>query len=258
VQATALQSADISELARERFIAEERRPLMLSDWVNATFIHFEVDPRALQKQIPFELDLHDGKAFVSLVAFSIRRLRPAFGGRLSELLFDPIGNHEFLNVRTYVRCGDRVGIFFMAEWLNNRLSVVLGPRSYGLPYQFGALDYYHQDAGALSGNVSAKSGRLEYSAKGLSSEFTHSVKGSVDEFLLERYVAFTWAKGVGRFFQIWHEPWPMVPVDVELKTDSLLRSTGDWFKTARLVRGNYSPGVQGIWMSAPHRTPLSY
>lgn len=227
---------------------------MLSDWLDAVFIHFAADPQVLQRQIPFELDLFDGKAYVSLVAFSIRRLRSAFGGRLSEVLFQPIGNHEFLNVRTYVRHGDRAGIYFMAEWLNNRLSVALGPRSYGLPYRFGQLEYEHQQAGDLSGRVVNTDGELEYSAKGTATDLASCERGSLDEFLLERYVAFTSWRGAGRYFQIWHEPWPMVPVQVQVMKDSLLETTGEWFRSAKLAGGNYSPGVRGIWMSAPHRT----
>lgn len=226
---------------------------MSSDWLRAVFIHFEAAPAVLQRQVPFELDLFEGKAYVSLVAFSIRRLRPAFG-RLSELLFQPIGNHEFLNVRTYVRQGDRAGIYFMAEWLNNRLSVVLGPRSYGLPYRFGELNFQHEQADDLSGRVAATSGELEYSAKRLSNELSTCERGSIDEFLLERYVAFTSWRGVGRYFQIWHEPWPMMRLQVGIANDSLLRNAGDWFRGATLVGGNYSPGVRGIWMGAPHRT----
>ena len=106
-------------------------------------IHYEVEPEALQKAVPFEVDRRDGRAFVSLVAFTLRRMRPRFGGALSELLFKPIGTHEFLNVRTYVRYGNETGIFFLAEWLSNRLSVALGPTVFGLPYRWGTSRYEH-------------------------------------------------------------------------------------------------------------------
>jgi uncharacterized protein len=255
VHATALQSADISELARQRFLQDEHRPLMLSDWTNAAFIHFEADPQTLQQQIPYGLDLFEGKAYVSVVAFSIRRLRLAFGGRIGEWLFSPIGNHEFFNVRTYVRNGDRVGIFFIAEWLNNPLSVALGPRSYGLPYRFGRLDYHHALEYELTGHANTPTGDFIYKATARDEHLQNCQPGTLDEFLLERYAAFTWHRNVGRYFQIWHWPWPMVQLDVNVENASLLKTTGPWFETAKLATANFSPGVHGIWMGAPHRAP---
>src|SRR5678815_4298013 len=92
---------------------------------------------------PYPLDLHQGRAFVSLVAFTLRDMRPHFGGPLTAWLFRPIATHEFLNVRTYVRHRDEPGIHFLAEWLTNRLAVKLGPRTFGLPYHLGKITYHH-------------------------------------------------------------------------------------------------------------------
>src|SRR5215211_6860238 len=81
------------------------RALLVADWVEATFIHYALDPRDLARHVPFELDTRDGVAYVSLVAFTQRRLRPSVGGRLAAALSTPLACHEFLNVRTYVRGG---------------------------------------------------------------------------------------------------------------------------------------------------------
>ena len=62
-------------------------PLFLGDWVRALFIHYEVEPEILQREVPFELDLWNGRAFASLVAFTMQRLRLGFGGWLGELFF---------------------------------------------------------------------------------------------------------------------------------------------------------------------------
>src|SRR5947208_3021713 len=79
------------------------RPIFRSDWLRSLFIHYEVEPAALQPQVPFELDLFGGRAYVSLVAFTMARLRPAIGGRMTAWAVSPIATHPFLNVRTYVR-----------------------------------------------------------------------------------------------------------------------------------------------------------
>jgi uncharacterized protein len=249
MNAAVVQSLNISEKARRRFLARDGRPLFLGNWERAMFIHYEADPDILQKQIPFELDLWRGMAVVSVVAFSMRRLRPAFGGRLTERLFLPIANHEFLNVRTYVRPGSQPGIYFMAEWVNNPLSLLLGPRVYGLPYRYGRIAYeHHHERGTLTGRVAgsfAYAGKLPPETK-----FNPCQPGSLDEFLVERYSAFTHWHGTSRMFNIWHEPWPQCRIELNVENGLLLR-TGHWFNDARQIGANYSPGVENIWMGAP-------
>ena len=71
-----------SAIARQRFERLEGWPLFHSGWMRALFIHYEVDRDVLQSQIPFELDLHEGRAIVSLVAFTMQGLRLPIAGRL--------------------------------------------------------------------------------------------------------------------------------------------------------------------------------
>src|SRR2546423_7152786 len=118
--------------------------LLLADWVEAVFLHFRVSPHRLQPLIPLELELFEGDGFVSLVAFTQRRLRPSFGGKVAAWLSGPLASHEFFNVRTYVRHGDDRGIFFLAEWIPNRVAVLIGPQTYGLPYRLGRLQYHNE------------------------------------------------------------------------------------------------------------------
>jgi len=130
------------------------RPLFLGDWLDALFIHYQVDAERLQREVPYQLDLFEGRAFVSLVAFKMRRLRPAFGGWLAETLFKPIANTAYLNVRTYVRNGMEPGIYFIAEFLSNPLCIPLGPKTFGLPYHLGRLKYARDlREGVLEGRV---------------------------------------------------------------------------------------------------------
>ena len=90
----------LSIAARQRVLSRRGEPLLIADWERVLMVHFEVDAGALQRDAPFQLDLRDGRAFVSLVAFTMRGMRPHFGGRLAAWLFRPIATHHFLNVRT--------------------------------------------------------------------------------------------------------------------------------------------------------------
>lgn len=230
---------------------KELRPLFRGNWERVLFIHYQADPAILQRQIPFELDLWQGRALVSTVAFSMRRLRPVCGGRLLEALMKPIANHEFFNVRTYVRPNGRPGIYFMAEWVNNPLNWLLGPITYGLPYRFGRIAYQHgQKDGRLGGAVDSAfcyGGQIPADAS-----FLPCAPGSLDEFLLERYSAFTHWHGIGRTFDISHEPWLQCPVELNVE-DDLLKQTGGWFYSGQRIGANYSPGLDDVGMGAPRR-----
>src|SRR3954464_4532270 len=149
MQSAVASRSTLSDDARRRMLSIRGEPMFYARWDRAVFIHYAADPAILQRDLPFELDLWDGRAFVSLVAFTLVRMRPRIGGRISEWLLKPIATHEFLNVRTYVRHAGEPGIFFLAEWLNNRASVLLGPRSFGLPYRFGQLAYHHAHDGEM-------------------------------------------------------------------------------------------------------------
>src|ERR1700719_219905 len=172
-------SSILSEAARRRMLAVPGEPMFYARWDRAVFLHYAADPITLQREVPFELDLRDGRAFVSIVAFTLARMRPRIGGRFGEWLFKPIATHEFLNVRTYVRHAGEPGIYFLAEWLSNPLSVHLGPRTFGLPYKFGRLIYEHaRGRGEIRGYVEAREGRLSYQGRVPASHFSPSEPGS--------------------------------------------------------------------------------
>jgi uncharacterized protein len=216
-------------------------------------LHYEVAPEKLQPFVPFPLDVRNGKAYVSLVAFTMRGLRPSHGGRLGALAFKPISTHELLNVRTYVKQGGESGIYFMAEWIPNLLSVPLGRPLFGLPYRWGKVDYLHEhERGVLFGDVRARGGHgaLRYRAR-VTGSFAPCAQGCLAEWFMERYTAFTAWRGWKRFFRVRHEPWLQCSVDAEVLDDSLLELTGDWARYARFVGGNYSPGVRDVQMSSP-------
>jgi uncharacterized protein YqjF (DUF2071 family) len=233
-------------------LAVPHEPLFLASWDRAVFIHYEADPLLLQRSVPFKLDLYNGRAFVSIVAFTLCRMRPRRGGRFGEWLLKPIGTHEFLNVRTYVRENDETGIYFLAEWLSNAASIPLGRPLFGLPYHYGRITYDHEDPRRLSGSVEAKRSRFEYSGSCESGEFNRCEAGSLTEFVVERYTAFTSCGRTRRLFHVWHPPWPQAAAGVTVRAGDLVATTGEWWRTASYLGANYSPGVP-VWMGRPLR-----
>ena len=85
----------LSAAARARILSHCGEPLFVADRMRVLMIHFEVAAEALRRDVPFELDLRDGRAFVSLVAFTMRGMRPRIGGKLAAWLFRPLATHDF-------------------------------------------------------------------------------------------------------------------------------------------------------------------
>ncbi len=248
-------SVKSSEEARRRLLAIKGEPLFYSDWLRPLFLHYEIDPARLQPAVPFPLEMREGSAYVSLVAFTMHGLRPRFGGQLSKWLLQPIATHPLLNLRTYVRHRGESGIYFLSEWIPNRLSVLLGPRTFGLPYRHGRLQYEHRhERGSLQGSVLANGGVLKYTAEiQRGHAFAPCAAGSLAEFLLERYTAFTSHGSRRKLFRIWHPPWLQTDVAAQIQDDSLLTAGFPWFHNARFAGANYSPGAEHVWMGRPHR-----
>ena len=245
-----------SAIARERMRALRGERMFVAGWTQALMIHFEVEAAALQRAVPFQLDLWQGRAFVSLVAFTMRGMRPVGGGKWTAWLFGPIATHDFLNVRTYVRREGEPGIHFIAEWLNSRLAASLGPITFGLPYRHGEIDYQNDwRRGTLRGLVAdGRSGkRLVYEASlPEAAGFQPCPAGSREEWLMERYVAYNSAGGCRRRFRVWHPPWPQCPARVTLQDTGLLTENWPWFRDAQMIGANYSPGFEEVWMGRPH------
>lgn len=255
-----------SEAARARLLSMRGEPLFIADWLRTLMIHYEVEPAALQQVVPFPLDLKGDRAFITVVAFTLSGMRLRLGGRVAVWLLKPISTHRFLNVRAYVRVNGESGIYFLAEWLSNRLSVTLGPLAFGLPYRFGRIRYNHQWNGPLANDQSLPcplTGRVEDRKTGNALAYTTSLTseahfrecepGSLTEWLMERYTAFTKFRNLRRFFRVWHRPWRQAPADVRVTEQTLLDRNWPLFRDARIAGANFSPSLTDVWMGWPHR-----
>lgn len=222
-------------------------PLFLADWSRALFIHYEVDPGILAPEVPYPLDLHEDRAWISLVAFELERMRLVRRPRFTESLFRPIATTRFLNVRTYVRYRDEPGIFFLAEFVSNPLSVPLGPPAFGLPYRGARLDFHHEQLDRLQGCVGQghSDHEIRYTAK-----VTDRDAPVLRDFLLERYTAFTIRDNQRGRFRVAHGPWEARPVDLELHDDRLLDTTGSWHSHAKCHSAHFSPGIRDVRMGS--------
>jgi uncharacterized protein YqjF (DUF2071 family) len=195
-------------------------PLFRCSWERVVMLHCEVEPDRLAPHVPLPVDLFHGRAFVSLVAITIR---PA-------ALPVPL---SFFKLRTYAAGG----IHFLTGWLPQGVLARLGPRLVGIPYRVGRLEFRHRpEAGVLRGTVP--------------DAWLHPcAPGSIDAFLLERYDAHVLPR---RTFRVRHRPWLAGRVEARLLDDTLVRSTQPWFRGARLALAHGSPGFEEVGMGRLH------
>jgi uncharacterized protein YqjF (DUF2071 family) len=185
----------------------------------------------------------------------MKDMRFSRGGPLTSWMTRTIGTHAYLNVRTYVKNEEAPSIYFITEWLPNRIATALGPLTFGLPYRFGRIDYRHDhEQGQLSGSVGSGCGSelLSYTASMPAQQsYAAPEADTLTEFLMERYVAYTSAGSSKKKFRVWHEPWEQVAVEAVVDDRGLLDFSGDWVRSAKLIGANYSPGLRDVRMSRP-------
>ena len=107
------------------------RPSIHMTWRDLCFLHWRVDAASLRPWIPgaLEVYLFEGEAWVGVVPFEMR------GTRLWPLPAVP-GLRHFpeLNLRTYVRHGDRRGVWFFSLDASSKVAVRVARQTFALPY----------------------------------------------------------------------------------------------------------------------------
>jgi uncharacterized protein YqjF (DUF2071 family) len=162
-------------------------------WESLVMLSWEVDPALLQRRVPrgTQLDLWEGKAFVSAVGFW-------FAG--TRLLGVPIPFHqsfEEVNLRFYVGRqgpeGWRRGVCFVRELVPRAAVAALARWTYNEPYL--ALPMDHQASlGGAEGQAEYRwrhGGRWQRLAASVSGPARPAAPGSAEEFITEHYWGYT-------------------------------------------------------------------
>lgn len=239
---------------RARLLAGEPGPLFLADWMGPVFLHFAVPAERLGGVTPYPLDLWEGVGVVSLVAFTMGRLRLARLPRLSGACFLPFRRLRFLNLRAYVRVGSEPGITFLTEWISSRTQAWLGPWLYGLPYRWGAHTFCERGPECGLVRVRDRTGPdvLAFEWRRDEDILAVSGRGSFDEFVLERHTCFLGGRGCPRLFRIWHPPWRRAGAGIRgLRDDLLRRACPEWWGTTVFLGAHVADGIRDVWMGRP-------
>lgn len=174
------------------------RPFLTAEWRNLGLLSWEVEPARLDRRVPAgtEIDSWRGRTYVSLLAFRFLNTK--------VLGFGIPGNRNFeeVNLRFYVRRGDRRGVVFIKEVVPKRAVAWTARALFGENYV----------ARPTSSQIGP--GAIAYSWAGNRMTLVHGPmraleSGSQEEFIVENYWGYT-RRGQSTFeYQVEHPKWPV-------------------------------------------------
>ncbi len=207
------------------------RPVMFQRWDHLLFLHWEVPAEAIGRLLPpgLEVDLFEGRAYVGLVPFTMRGIRPAGLPSVRGL-----SDFHETNVRTYVHArGREPGVWFFSLDAANVVGAALGRSWFRLPYFFarmrlgvvespGGIRLSYESKRIYPGPVPATT-RIEAEVVG---PVAPASVGSLEYFLAERYLLYSAARGGGLFTgRVHHSPYPLQVAEVRSLEESLLAAS---------------------------------
>lgn len=171
--------------------------VQLQRWRDLLFVHWRYPAEIVQRLLPTDLtvETREGSAWVAAVPFSMERIRPRG--------VPPIPGISWfleLNLRTYaVDSHGHSGVWFIALEANQRIATEWGRRFFDLPYHYRRMRRRARDdrvefRSEVIGRGLGRVARFDYT-RPTPSELRRAAPGTLDEFLLERYLLF--AKGRG-------------------------------------------------------------
>src|SRR5215831_7389686 len=199
--------------------------LMTQTWCDLLFAHWRIDPQLLRAKVPsqFPLDLFGGDAWIGVVPFRMSNVGPRGLPSLP-------GMSEFpeLNVRTYVRVGDKPGVYFFSLDAGNWLAVRAARTLLNLPYHRAAMRVtpnaraFTYQSHRLGDAVAEFRGTYEPDG-----EAFMPAAGSLEYFLTERYCLYNLDRhGVPYRLDIHHSRWSLQPAKAHLTRNTMIAVTG--------------------------------
>ena len=191
---------------KTKLTVPKNKHLLVQNWKSLSFMHWMVNKEILSEYIPegLKLDLFHNDAFVGVIPFMMKNVRPRWGTAVPL-----ISNFPEFNIRTYVKVGKTRGVFFLTLDAQSMITRIFASNFYYLPYKYSRgfvkrkNNFYYWKSKRLFNDYS-----LEGSCEGLG-EYSYAQKESLEEFLFERYYLFVANKNKILKGFIHHDPWKL-------------------------------------------------
>lgn len=192
---------------------------MAQTWERLLFAHWRVPAERLRPRVPagLELETYEGEAWLGVTPFRVSNLRLRGLPPLPR-----VSSFLELNCRTYVRHGDRPGIWFFSLDASSRLAVEAARRLYRLPYFHARLDGGPGEptryrCARIGGGRPHVWESVHRPAGGVSP----GKPGTLEHFLTERYCLYAAEAGALYRAEIHHPPWPLQPARAEIELNTM-------------------------------------
>ena len=196
-------------------------------WRDLLFAHWVVDAAALRPLIPssLEIDTFEGRAYLGVVPFGMEDVAPR--GLPAVPYFSAFPE---VNVRTYVRAGERGGVWFLSLDAGRRLAVEGARLGFHLPYFHARMSMVRDDdAVEYRSTRRDRRGRpaelhVRYRPTGPAQP---APPGSLGRWLTDRLRLFA-VDGHGRVSaaSIAHAAWSLRPAEAEFRVETLSSAQG--------------------------------
>jgi len=198
--------------------------VMTQTWRDLLFAHWRVDVGMLRPKVPaaLPLDLFQGDAFVGVVPFRMSNVAPRGVPSLPS-----VSEFPELNVRTYVRVGDKSGVYFFSLDAGNAVAVRAARTLFNLPY-FTAAMSVSPIGDAFAYQSRRETGGAEFVATyGPAGGAFEPEPGTLEYFLTERYCLYNLdRRGRPYRMDIHHPPWTLQPARAELTRNTMAGASG--------------------------------
>jgi uncharacterized protein len=196
---------------------------MAQTWHDLLFAHWPVDAGALRQLVPLELslDTFEGRYWVGIAPFHMSHIHARGLPPLPGLSRFPE-----LNVRTYVTVGDKPGVYFFSLDAAHCPAVWAARRFYCLPYFHARMSVVVRESW-INYESRRYAGEAQFRGRYRPiSEIRFREKGSVENWLTERYCLYT-TKG-SRVYraEIHHQQWPLQDAEAEIEVNSMVSAAG--------------------------------
>lgn len=176
------------------------------EWNNVLFLHWKVPYNTLRNCVPanLEIDTFGDVCYVSLVAFTMEKIRPKY---LPSVSF--ISDFHEINLRTYISNNNKKGVYFLSIEAQKSISVLMAKSASGLPYEKSTIIR------------SAKSYSSINKRKGLNLNVEFEVgdmlgnKSELDKWLTERYCLYLEHKKQICRYNIHHKEWLLKSIKIK-------------------------------------------
>ena len=206
------------------------------EWNNVLFFHWKIPFGILRKFVPesFNIDTFDGICYVSLVAFTMQKIRPK---NLPSISF--ISDFDEINLRTYIDNDNKKGVYFLNIEAGKLLSTFIAKSLSGLPYEKANIK--RTDKKYKSTNTK-KDFHLDTEFE-IKQELEN--KTELDKWLTERYCLYLDEGNEFYRYDIHHKEWKIKNIDI--RRLKLNYKIGDINLSDRQpVLTHYSEGVKVI------------